>query len=148
MDAVLRALAIYVVILLLFRLTGKRSLLQATTFDFVLLLIVGEATQQALLGDDFSLTNAVTVIGTLIGLDRLADYLGFRFPRLDKLMESTSVILIDDGKPLKDRMDKAHVNEEDILEQARQNHGIERMDQVKFAVLERSGSISVIPTGQ
>lgn len=148
MDIVLRALAIYAVLLLLFRLTGKRSLATATTFDFVLLLIIGEATQQALLGDDFSIVTAAVVIVTLIGVDRFGDYLGFRFPRVDKLLDSTSVILIDDGKPLTDRLKKAHITEADILEQARQTHGLESMAQVKFAVLEKSGSISVIPTGQ
>jgi uncharacterized membrane protein YcaP (DUF421 family) len=64
MDAVLRALAIYLVLMLLFRLVGKRSLAQITTFDFVLILVVGEATQQALLGEDFSITNAALVIAT------------------------------------------------------------------------------------
>ncbi|HJR38134.1 MAG TPA: YetF domain-containing protein [Nocardioidaceae bacterium] len=145
MDAVLRALAMWVVLMLLFRLTGKRSLSQATTFDFILLLVVGEATQQALLGEDFSMTMAAIVITTLIVLDRLADYLGYRFPRLDKLMESVAVILVDDGKVLKDRMAKAHINEEEILTSARQAHGLESMDQVKYAVLEKSGGITIVP---
>jgi uncharacterized membrane protein YcaP (DUF421 family) len=58
MESVLRATAIYVFLLLVFRITGKRSLAQITAFDFVLLLIIGEATQQALLGEDFSVINA------------------------------------------------------------------------------------------
>lgn len=145
MDAVLRTLAIWVVLVLLFRLTGKRTLSQATTFDFVLLLIVGEATQQALLGDDYSITMAAIVIGTLLALDRLTDYLGYRFPKLDKLMESVSVILVDNGTPLKDRMAKAHVTEEEILTFARKAHGLESMAQVKYAVLEKSGGITIVP---
>ncbi|HEX6515670.1 MAG TPA: YetF domain-containing protein [Nocardioidaceae bacterium] len=145
MDAVLRALAIYVIVMILFRLNGKRSMAQATTFDFVLLLIVSEATQQALLGDDFSITTATLVVATLIGLDRLVDYLGFRFPRFDKLVESAPVILVDDGRILTDRLRRANLQEEDILEQARQLHGLESMEQVKFAVLEKSGSISIVP---
>jgi uncharacterized membrane protein YcaP (DUF421 family) len=131
--------------MLLFRITGKRTLSQATTFDFVLLLVVGEATQQALLGEDFSITMAAIVIATLIALDRLADYLGYRFPRLDKLLESVAVILIDDGKVLKDRMAKAHINEEEILTFARQAHGLESMDQIKYAVLEKSGGVTIVP---
>jgi uncharacterized membrane protein YcaP (DUF421 family) len=145
MDAVLRALAIWIVLMLLFRLTGKRTLSQATTFDFILLLIVGEATQQALLGEDFSITMAAIVITTLIALDRFADFLGYRFPRLDKLMESVAVILVDDGKLLKDRMAKAHIAEEEILTSARQAHGLESMDQIKYAVLEKSGGITIVP---
>ena len=69
MDAVLRAIAVYLVLLLLFRVAGRRTLAEITTFDFVLLLIIGEATQQALLGEDFSVTNAVIVIATLLFID-------------------------------------------------------------------------------
>lgn len=145
MDGVLRGLAIYAVLVLLFRLTGKRSLAQATTFDLILLLIVSEATQQALLGEDFSITMAAIVIVTLLAVDRSADYLGYRFPRFDRLLESAAVILIDDGKVLHDRMRKSHIKEDEILTSARQAHGIESMDQIKFAVLEKSGGISVIP---
>lgn len=145
MDAVLRAVLIYVALLLLFRIMGKRSLSQATTFDFVLLLVVGEATQQALLGEDFSLTMAVTVIATLIGLDRFADYIGYRFPKVDRFLESVSVLLVDDGKLMTDRMAKAHIDEDEILTFARQAHGLESMDQVKYAVLEKDGGITIVP---
>lgn len=145
MDAVLRAVAIWFVLMLLFRVTGKRTLSQATTFDFVLLLIVGEATQQALLGEDFSITMSAIVIATLFAVDRVADFLGYKFPKLDRVMESVPVILVDDGKLLHDRMKRAHVGEEEILQSARETHGLESMAQVKYAVLERSGGISVVP---
>lgn len=69
MDAVLRAVAVYGFLLVIMRLSGKRTLAQVTAFDLVLLLIIGEATQQALLGDDFSVTNAFVVITTLIVCD-------------------------------------------------------------------------------
>ena len=75
MDPVLRALAVYVVLLVIFRLAGKRSMARITTFDLLLLLVVSEATQQALLGDDFSLTNAALVILTLVAVERTADFL-------------------------------------------------------------------------
>lgn len=147
MDLILRALAVYLILILLFRIVGKRSLAQVTTFDFVLLLVVGEATQQALLGDDFSVTTAGIVIAALLCLDRLADYLGFRWPKLGRALESMPLILLDDGTPLHDRMRRVHITEEDILTAARELHGLERMDQIKFAVLERSGGISIIPAG-
>jgi uncharacterized membrane protein YcaP (DUF421 family) len=145
-DAVLRALAVYLVLLLLFRLVGKRSLSQITTFDFVLLLLVGEATQQALLGEDFSIVNAALVIATLIGLDRLSDYLSWRFPVFQRATESVPVVLVADGRLLEDVMAQEHVTRDEILEAARKTHGLERMDQVKWAVQETSGGISVIPT--
>ena len=82
MDAVLRSATIYVFLLVIFRLSGKRSLAQITTFDFVLLLIIGEATQQALLGNDFSITYALIVITTLVGIDIGLSLLKQRFQRL------------------------------------------------------------------
>ena len=135
MDAVIRALAIYAFLLVLFRITGRRSLAQITTFDFVLLLIVSEATQQGLLGKDFSLTNAFLVILTLVGTDLALSLLSGRWPALNRWVNSLPLVLIQDGQPLDDRMNKARVDEEDILEKARQQ-GLEGMDQIKYAVLE------------
>ncbi len=69
MEVVLRALIMYSFLMVIFRIGGQRTLAQITPFDFVLLLIVGEATQQALLGEDFSITNSLIVISTLITID-------------------------------------------------------------------------------
>lgn len=148
MDAVLRSVAIYVFLLVLFRISGKRSLSQITTFDFVLLLIIGEATQQALLGNDFSMTNAFIVITTLLGIDVGLSLLKQRFGTLEKVIDSVPLVLVEDGKLLKDRMEKSRVDEADILAKARELQGLERLDQIKYAVLERSGGITVIPKNQ
>jgi uncharacterized membrane protein YcaP (DUF421 family) len=145
MDAVLRATAVYIVLLLLFRISGRRSLSQLTTFDFVLLLIIGEATQQALLGEDFSLTNAVLVIVTLITIDIALSLVKRRSPSVEKLIDGVPMILVENGRPLSDRLRKSRVSEEDVLEAARRLQGLERLDQIKFAVLEVSGGITVIP---
>jgi uncharacterized membrane protein YcaP (DUF421 family) len=145
MDAILRAGALYLALLIMFRIAGRRTLSEMTAFDFVLLLIIGEATQQGLLGDDFSLTNAFLVIITLLTLD-----IGFSLwkqhsPRANRLIEGVPTVLVDNGRPLKELMDKARVREDEILEAARRLQGLERMDQIKFAVLEVSGGISIIP---
>lgn len=145
MDSVLRAVVIYAILLVLFRITGKRSLAQITTFDFVLLLVIGEATQQALLGDDFSVTNAAVVIVTLLGIDVALSLIKGKSPVIEKLIDDVPLVLVEDGTPLKERLDKARVDEEDILTAARELQGLERMDQIKYAVLERSGGISVVP---
>lgn len=148
MDSVVRALVIYAVLLLIFRISGKRSLSQITTFDFVLLLVIGEATQQALLGDDFSLTNAFIVIVTLVGVDIGLSLLKQRSPTLELLLDDTPLIIVENGRPLKERMDKARIDESDVLTAARELQGLERMDQIKYAVLERSGGVSIIPQAQ
>jgi uncharacterized membrane protein YcaP (DUF421 family) len=145
MESVLRAASIYAFLLLLFRVTGKRSLAQITAFDFVLLLIIGEATQQALLGNDFSIINAFIVIGTLMFLELGLSLVKGWVPKLDPLLDSTPLVIVEDGKVLHDRISNERVDLNDILAAARERHGLERLDQIKFAVLERSGGISIIP---
>ena len=148
MDAVVRAFAIYAVLLVLFRISGRRTLSQMTTFDFVLLLIIGGATQQALLGEDFSLTNAFLVIVTLLSVDIGLSLVKARLPRLEKLIDGVPMIILENGRPLHDRMRKSRVDESDVLEAARQLQGLERLDQIKFAVVEVSGGITIIPKEQ
>ena len=145
MDAVVRAAVIYVMLMVLMRLSGRRTLTQMTPFDLVLLLIVSEATQQGLLGNDFSITNALLVIMTFVGLDVLVTFLTHRSQRLDRWVNALPVVLIEDGEPIAERLKKSRVDLDDIMQQARATQGIERMEQIKYAVLERSGGISVIP---
>jgi len=82
MDLILRGVAVYLFLLVLFRVLGKRSLAETTTFDFVLLLIIGEATQQALLGNDFSVTNALILITILMGVDMIFSKLKGQYKKL------------------------------------------------------------------
>ena len=145
MDAVLRGLSVYIFLLMIFRISGKRSLGQVTSFDFVLLLIIAETTQQALLGDDYSVTSAFLLIGTLVGVDIGLSLLKQHSAKLDRLLEGAPLVIVEDGKPLKDRMDKARVDEEDVLHAGRELQGLERMEQIKYAVLERNGDITVVP---
>lgn len=145
MESVLRAIAVYLFLLVLFRLTGKRTLAQVTVFDFVLLLIVSEATQQAMIDGDNSMLNAAIVVGTLVGLNVLMSLLKQRSKTMDRLLDDIPLVIVADGKPLQDVMRKERVDEEDILDAARELHGLERMDQIRHAVLERNGAISIIP---
>ena len=145
MDAVLRATAIYLFLLLLFRIAGRRSLSEITTFDFVLLLVIGEATQQALLGDDFSVTNAFIIIAALIGIDIAFSMVKEHWPLTAKLLDGMPMVIVEDGRPISERMERARVDESDVLEAARELQGLERLDQIKFAVLEVSGKITIIP---
>jgi uncharacterized membrane protein YcaP (DUF421 family) len=145
MDAVVRAFAIYAILLVLFRISGRRTLSQMTTFDFVLLLIIGESTQQALLGEDFSLTNAFLVIVTLLAIDIGLSLVKQRSKTAEKLIDGVPMIIVENGRLLHDRMRKSRIDEADVLEAARQLQGLERLDQIKLAVVEVSGGITVIP---
>ena len=145
MHSVLRAAALYGFLVVLFRVAGRRTLSEMSSFDFVLLLVVGEATQQALLGEDFSLTNAFLVILTLVTLDVGLSLWKQRSRWLELWVDGVPIVLVEHGRPLRDRMDKARVDLEDILEAARTRQGIGTLDDIEFAVLERDGSISILP---
>jgi uncharacterized membrane protein YcaP (DUF421 family) len=147
-ESVVRAVAIYAVLLVLFRITGNRSLGQITTFDFVLLLIISEAVQNGMVGNNYSLTNAVVLIVTLVTVDVLLSLLKTRAPRLEKWLEGMPLVIVDHGRPLRERMRKARVDDNDVLAAARRHHGLERMAQVKYAVLERGGDITILPWEQ
>lgn len=145
MEIVIRAVTMYAFVWFVLRLAGKRTLSESTMFDFVLLLILAETTQQALIGNDFSITTAIVLIFTLVGLDILMSLLKQRFPNLDKVVDGQPTLLMENGRLLHDRMRKVRVDEGDILEAARRVQGLESLDQIKYAVLEQSGGISIIP---
>ena len=145
MDSVLRSAAIYIVVLFVFRVAGRRTLSELTTFDFVLLLVIGEATQQALLGDDFSITNAFIVIVSLVGMDITLTYIKRKSVRIAKLIDGESMIIVEYGRVLDRRIQKSRIDQDDILQAARTTQGLERLDQIKFAILEKDGKISIIP---
>jgi uncharacterized membrane protein YcaP (DUF421 family) len=145
MDFVFRGFVIYVAVWVLIRFSGRRTLAELTTFDFVLLLIIAEATQQALLRDDFSMTNCLLVVLTLIAINITLALFQRRWPSMGKIFNGVPMVIVEDGRPIRDLMGRARVEEEDVLEAARRLQGLERMDQIKYAVLERSGGISIIP---
>ncbi|MDH2327213.1 DUF421 domain-containing protein [Cereibacter sp. SYSU M97828] len=147
MDSVIRGIAVYFVLLTVTRLSGRRTLAQATPFDFVLLLIIAETTQQALLGDDFSITNAFILILTLFVTDVLLAYAKGWSPRLALWLDGAPTVLISCGKIDAHAMRRARVSVEDVLEAARQQQGLATLAQIDAAVLEASGAISIIPKG-
>jgi uncharacterized membrane protein YcaP (DUF421 family) len=147
LDSIIRAVVVYIVLLLIFRIFGKRSLAQITTFDFVLLLIISEAVQPSLMGNDSSMTNSFLLVLTLLGIELFLSLVQRRAPLLKKVVEDVPLVLVENGTMLEERMHKARVDQSDILATARLNQGVERMEQIRYAILERNGSISIVPTG-
>ena len=145
MDSVIRGFAVYAFLLLVFRIAGKRTLNQITTFDVVLLLIISESIQQAMIDTDNSVTNAFLLVITLIGLDIALSVVKRRSTRLGRLLDGTPILVVEDGRMHRERMAKERIDEADILSAARELHGLERLDQIKHAVVEVSGRITVIP---
>ncbi len=145
MNSVFHGTVMYCFLLLVFRISGKRTLAQVTPFDFVLLLIISETTQQALIGTDYSLTGACLLILTLVGLDILLSLWKQRSPTVEKVLEDMPLVIVRNGKLLKERMEKERINEADVLFAARQCQGLERLEQIKYGILECDGSITVVP---
>lgn len=145
MESVLRGAAIYLILLVIMRISGRRTMAQMTAFDFVLLLIIAETTQQALMGDDFSITNAAILIITLVVLDIALSYLKTGSPLADKLLDGIPTVLIRDGKLDERALKKSRMDEDDILASARHSQGLEKMSDIKHAVLEVDSGISIVP---
>lgn len=144
MEMVLRAAAIYLILLIIFKIAGRRTLMQLTNFDLILLLIISEATQQAMLSTDYSVTGSMLTIVTLVSIDILFGYIKKNLLRQKifsmvrrlswwkMVLSSTKIKLVN-------------ISVDDILLAARQHHGIYELKAIKFAILERNGQISIIP---
>lgn len=148
METVLRAVGIYFILLIVFRIAGRRALLQMTSFDLILLLIISEATQQALLGDDFSVTGAALTIITLVVLDITLGDIKKKTGWFDYLLDGSPVILVENGRVLDNKLKKSGITLDDILVSARTNQGVYEIAKIKFAILEKNGHISIIPFDQ
>ena len=148
METVVKTALIYFLLLALIRLSGRRTIGQITTFDFILLLLIGGATQRALLGQDYSVTNAVIVVVTLVVIDVVLSLIERDFPTFSKIVNGSPLILVDHGRPLPARLRRARLTEQEVLAAARRTHGIERLEDIKFAILEGNGHISIIPAAR
>ena len=145
MDSVIRAVIVYLVMLILFRISGKRTLSDVSTFDLVLTLIISEALQQAMIDNDNSMTNAFLLVVVFIGSDILISLAKQKSSLIAKLVEGTPVILIEQDTTHRKYMERERVDESEIMQAARKDHGVQRMDQIAYAVVEASGEISVVP---
>jgi len=145
MDAVIRGVAIYFTLLVIIRLSGRRTLAQMTPFDLVIVLVISETTQQAMLGDDFSITNSVLLILTLFTTDIALSYLKRWSNRTARLIDGVPTVLVSNGVYDEAALKGSRLQRDDVMEAARTQQGIESVKDIRFAILEVSGNISIIP---
>lgn len=145
MDTIFKAVFVYAFLWAIVRVAGRRTKKELTPFDFVLFLLIGSAMQRALTGQDYSMTNAVLIVATLAIIDVLLSLVRLDWPGFEKILKGVSTIVVEDGRPLQWRLRRARLKESDVLDAARSHHGLERLDEIKFAILEASGEISIIP---
>ncbi|HET6566696.1 MAG TPA: YetF domain-containing protein [Rhodothermales bacterium] len=145
MVTIFRGLFTYALLLVVFRIAGKRTLAQTTNFDLVLLLIISETTQQMMVDNDHSFTNGTLLVVTLVGASIVLSFLKQRYKSVERWVEGLPLIVLENGVLDKGRLQGLRMDEQDILEAARRLQGIERLEQIKYAVVERNGEITVIP---
>ena len=146
-QIVVRAVVVYVAVFVGFRIMGKREIGQMTIFDLVVILLIANAVQNAMVGRDTSLQGGILAAAVLLVVNRLVAFLGLRSGRFGRLIEGTPTVLVQDGQFVEPHLRKEGVDKEE-LEMAAREHGMDSIKQVKLAVLEVDGSISIVPEGQ
>ena len=141
---IVRSLVVYLGILIGLRLMGKRELGQMTIFDLVVILLIANAVQNAMVGADTSLSGGLLAAFVLLGANRVLIALRLRSERLATLLEGTPTILIADGQFITAHLRKEGLDRSEV-EMAMREHGIDTISDVKLAVLETDGSISIVP---
>ena len=144
MDIVVRAFIAFCFVFILTRLIGRRELSALQPFDLMLLIVIGDLIQQGITQNDLSVTGLILTVGVFGSMTLAASYLGWKFPRVRPILEPEPLILVEDGKLIEKNLRKERITPGEIAAEARLQQ-IESLDNVKWAVLESGGRISIIP---
>lgn len=145
MESVIRGVTVYLFLWLIFRISGKRTLAETSPFELVLLLIISEVTNQAMVDSDHSITNAFLLIMTLTGMSVLLSFIKHHSAAANRWLEGLPLPIMRNGKLLKKNMDKARVDQEEIMMSARYTQGIASLHEIDDATVENDGKISIVP---
>ncbi|HEY4002479.1 MAG TPA: YetF domain-containing protein [Candidatus Xenobia bacterium] len=141
----LKSAIVYLFLIAGLRITGKRSLGQMNIYDLILIIVLANSVQNAMVGDDNTVAGGMISAFTLIVLNRLFTRILARSTRLEQAMVGTPVLLVHNGHFMRDAMVREHVTQEQILEALRE-HGMNRITEVKTCILEVDGTLSMIPS--
>ena len=144
MDLVIRAAVAFLFVYFLTRVIGRRELSAMQPFDLIMLVMIGDLVQQGVTQNDFSVTGALLVGGTITLLTVAVSYVSFRFRRLRPVLDGDPVIIVEDGKPIDRNLRRNRITIEELAAAARQEQ-LASLDEVRWAVLETNGRISFIP---
>jgi uncharacterized membrane protein YcaP (DUF421 family) len=143
MDLVFRTVAIFVFILFVTRVTGRRELNSLEPYDIIVLVVLGDLVQQGVTQSDNSVTGALIVISTIMLLSVATGWLGYRFRPARRVLEGEPLIVVDDGQPVMRNLKRERITVEEVETEARLQQ-IASLDQVRWAVLETDGKMSFI----
>ena len=144
MDLVLRTIVAFFAILLATRVIGRRELSGLEPFDLIMLVVLGDLVQQGVTQSDYSATGAVVVVATIGVLTAGTAWTSYRFRRIRPLLEGQPIVLVENGRPIERNLRRERLTLEEIEAEARLQQ-IASLDDVRWAVLETNGRISVIP---
>lgn len=142
-EFMLRGLIVYVVLLTLLRLSGKRTLGEFTAFDFLVIVLLGEAVQGVMVGGDESLFGGLIVAATVVAVNYAVGFFSTRSERFDRLIEGDPVVIISDGRMIERQLKRNNLPVGDV-DEAMRGENISDIAEVRLAVLEPSGKISFI----
>lgn len=142
-EVAARTTIMYVFLIIGLRLTGKHELGQLNPLDLVLLLVISNAVQNAMVGPYASVSAGMVAVATLLLLNLALSYIGLRSKRFDRVLEGSPTLLVHDGALITEHLAKERLKPEDV-EEALREHGVEQVSDVQSAVLEVDGSISVV----
>ena len=143
MDIVIRAAIAFSFVFLLTRVVGRRELSSLEPFDLIMLIMMGDLVQQGVTQSDYSVTGIFLAAGTLALMTVLVSYLSFRFKRLRPILDGEPLVIVQDGKAIDGNLKRERLTIEEVAQEARIQQ-IASLDQVEWAVLERTGEISFI----
>jgi len=144
LQVILRTLVVYFVVLLLLRAAGKRELGQMTPFDLVVLLLISNAVQNAMVGPDVSLSAGLLAAGALVAVNHLVNRCVSGSRWLQRNVVGTPTLLVNEGEFVTEHLRREGITKDEVLQAARE-HGVDKLEDVRMAVLEVDGTISVIP---
>lgn len=142
-QIVVRSVLVYAGVLIVLRVSGKRELGQVTIFDLVLILLIANAVQNAMVGPDSSLEGGLLAAAVLVVCNLGVALLRARGGPWDRLIEGTPTVLVSQGEFVERNLKREHVDREDVMRIVRE-HGVDEVADVKLAVLETDGSISIV----
>jgi uncharacterized membrane protein YcaP (DUF421 family) len=143
MDIAVRGILLFVFVFVVLRVVGRRELSSLEPFDLVLLVVLGDAIQQGLTQQDYSVTGAMIAVTTLAAMAVLVSYVGYRFTSLRRVLDGLPIVLVQDGKLIDANLRRERLTPADVFEAARLAQ-IGRLDDVEWAILEVSGQISFV----
>jgi uncharacterized membrane protein YcaP (DUF421 family) len=144
MDIVLRSAVVFLFVMVVMRLLGRRELSKMQPFDLLILVVIADFVQQGVTQQDYSVTGAVLAVGTFALMIAATSWISWRFPRARPILDGNPVVLVEDGKPIDDNLRRERISVEEIAAQARIQQ-IDSLRKIRWAILETSGEISFIP---